>query len=177
MTTSIMRRGLLAPLLALAALPGCLDSDSGPEAELNQWQRVGPFSVVVRSVASRQLTGNGILGAGYSREPVCVITIGLRVDEPNKEIQYVSPSSASLRDGEGRSYRTVDFVGGVTLNEQASANKVLRSGESVADILLFDKEAAKARSLHLRWGLVWKEKEGGSWKEKSGGTARFKIER
>jgi hypothetical protein len=65
----------------------------------------------------------------------------------------------------------------VTLNERTSANKVVRSGESVTDILLFDKEAAKARSLHVRWRLVWKEKEGESWKEKSGGTARFKIER
>jgi hypothetical protein len=65
----------------------------------------------------------------------------------------------------------------VTLNERAGASKVVRSGMSVSDMLLFDKEAAKARSLHLRWRLVWKEKEGGSWKEKSGGTARFKIER
>jgi hypothetical protein len=102
MTTSFMRRGLVAPLLALAALPGCLERDSGPEAELNQWQRVGPFSVVVRSVASRQMTGKSMLGAGYSKEPVCVITIALRVDEPNKEIQYVPPRpprSATARAG------------------------------------------------------------------------------
>ena len=177
MTKPFRRRGLIAPLLALAALPGCLEADSGPEAELNQWQRVGPFSVVVRSVASRQLTGSSMLGAGYSREPVCVITIGLRVEEPNKEVQYVSPSSVSLRDGEGRSYRTVQFEPGVKLNERGGANKVVRSGEAVPDNLLFEKDAAKARTLHLRLQLEWKEKDGGSWKSKSGGTARFKIER
>lgn len=163
--------------LALLAVPGCGEPDSGPEAELNQWLPVGPVSVVVRSVTGRQVTGSNASGEGYSRDPLCVITIGFRVDESNKEVQYVSPTNATLRDAEGRTYRAVGFGAGVTLNEARADGKVLRTGQAVADILMFEKDALKAKDLQLRFKPEWKEKEGGAWKSKSAGNARFKIAR